>query len=155
MLRRPMLAVVPVLACTVLLAGCGDDNAGKGKGRAAASQVLEGSVSDAMLPLDEVQSQSPLAPPEPEKAPTSILSRDAAPGGGATPGGADEGAGTAEGGASTEAPLIPAAPKSDAPAAQKPAAPKPAAPKPAAAKPAAPKSADPIGAAVEAGSRNR
>ena len=150
MLRRPMLAVVPVLACTVLLAGCGDDNAGKGKGRAAASQVLEGSVSDAMLPLDEVQSQSPLAPPEPEKAPTSILSRNAAPGGTATPDGAGEEAGAAEGGAAAEAPPIPAAPKSDTPATQKPAASKPAAPKP-----AAPKPADPIGAAVEAGSRNR
>ncbi len=142
MIRPPLLAAVPVLACALSLAACGDDNAGQGKGRAAASQILEGSVSDAMLPLDELQSQSPLAPPEPEKAPTSILSKKAA-GDVAATSEAGDAAGT-EDSAAAAAPLIPAAPKPGAPAGAKPAAPKPA----------AAKNVDPIGAAVEAGSRN-
>ena len=60
---RPILAALPLLTGTLLLAACGDE-AAKGDGRSAAGEVLEGTISDAMLPLDEVRSQSPLAGPE-------------------------------------------------------------------------------------------
>lgn len=33
-------------------------------GREATGEVLEGSISDAMLPIDQVRSQAPLAAPE-------------------------------------------------------------------------------------------
>jgi hypothetical protein len=49
------------LAPIVLLAACGDssgDEAGTASG-----EVLEGTISDSMLPLDTVRSQPPLAQP--------------------------------------------------------------------------------------------
>ena len=49
-------------ACLIALAGCKGDarkDAGAGK---AQGEVLPGSASDAMLPLDTVKSQAPLAP---------------------------------------------------------------------------------------------
>jgi hypothetical protein len=51
-----------VAACLIALAGCKGDakkDAGAGK---AQGEVLPGSASDAMLPLDTVKSQAPLAP---------------------------------------------------------------------------------------------
>lgn len=53
---------VPLLALPLAgLAAC--DKSGGGEARApAASEVLEGSISDAMLPLDSVRSEPPLAP---------------------------------------------------------------------------------------------
>lgn len=53
----PILCLAPLLA----LAACkgGDDTALKDK---AGGEILPGSVSDAMLPLDTVRSQPPLAP---------------------------------------------------------------------------------------------
>ncbi len=45
------------------LAACGSGG-DKGAGRTAEGQVLEGSASDAMLPMDTVRSQAPLAPHE-------------------------------------------------------------------------------------------
>ena len=53
---RPFAA----LALCVLLAACGDA-AEDDDGRTAGGQVLEGSISDSMLPLDTVRSQPPLA----------------------------------------------------------------------------------------------
>ena len=49
-----------MLALPLALAGCGgSDDSG---GATAAGEVLPGSASDAMLPLDTVRSQPPLAP---------------------------------------------------------------------------------------------
>ena len=55
-LRR--VAIMLILPLT--LAGCGGSD--DGGGATAAGEVLPGSVSDAMLPLDTVRSQPPLAP---------------------------------------------------------------------------------------------
>ena len=50
-----------ILALSVAVAGCGKSD--EGKQAVAAGEVLPGSASDAMLPLDTVRSQPPLAPP--------------------------------------------------------------------------------------------
>lgn len=47
-----------ILAAALALAACGSDPAPSGDATAS-GEVLEGSISDAMLPLDSVQSQSP------------------------------------------------------------------------------------------------
>jgi hypothetical protein len=59
----------------VPLAACGDG--GDSTDQLKSGEVLEGTISDAMLPLDRVQSQAPQADPEPRandasKAPTSV-----------------------------------------------------------------------------------
>lgn len=128
MMRRPMLVAVPLLASTLVLAACGDDNSKQGKTRAAAGEVLEGTISDAMLPLDETRSQAPLAPPELEKP--AVDGARAKAGADAAAVKPAEGAEDTAAPASTNAPVIPARPA------------------------ATEKAADPIGAAVEAGSRN-
>jgi hypothetical protein len=46
-----------------LLAACGEEPAAD-DGRAASGDVLEGTISDAMLPLDRVRSEAPLEDPE-------------------------------------------------------------------------------------------
>ena len=56
--KRLIFAMVPL----ALLAACGEEPADDG--RAASGEVLEGTVSDAMLPLDRVQSEPPLEDPE-------------------------------------------------------------------------------------------
>lgn len=56
---RLPLALLPV----ALLAACGGDN-GEGDDRAVAGEVQEGTITDAMLPLDTVRSQPPPAEPE-------------------------------------------------------------------------------------------
>ncbi len=58
MMRR---IAVPILACLVL-AACGREEAPVqpvDDDRSAEGEVLEGTISDAMLPLDTIQSQSP------------------------------------------------------------------------------------------------
>ena len=57
---------LPLIAFPLLLAACGDDAApvSEDDGREASGEVLEGTISDAMLPLDEVRSQAPLAEAE-------------------------------------------------------------------------------------------
>lgn len=50
--------LVPVLL--LALAGCGNES--KPTGGSADGEILPGSASDAMLPLDTVRSQPPLAP---------------------------------------------------------------------------------------------
>jgi hypothetical protein len=69
-LTRFLAPLVPL----ALLAACGDEPAADGDGRSASGQVLEGTISDDMLPLDKVQSEPPLLAPE--KAPP----RQGAPG---------------------------------------------------------------------------
>ncbi|KRA82588.1 hypothetical protein [Altererythrobacter sp. Root672] len=57
--------LISALAALTLLSGCGgaktstDDDS-----RSASGEVLEGTASDAMLPVDQVRSQAPFAPPE-------------------------------------------------------------------------------------------
>ena len=58
-MTRPILA----LALLLLLAACNDDAPGDDS-RAASGEVLEGTVSDAMLPVDRVQSEPPLEDPD-------------------------------------------------------------------------------------------
>ena len=56
--KRPIVMLLPL----ALLASCGEEPAEDG--RAASGEVLEGTISDAMLPLDSVQSEPPLQDPE-------------------------------------------------------------------------------------------
>ena len=65
-IRFAFLALMPVL----LLASCADDAAPtveEGE-REASGEVLEGSISDEMLPLEQVRSQAPSAAAESEEA---------------------------------------------------------------------------------------
>jgi hypothetical protein len=57
--KRPILILLPL----ALLAACKDEVADDA-GRAASGEVLEGTISDAMLPLDRVTSEPPLEDPE-------------------------------------------------------------------------------------------
>jgi hypothetical protein len=54
-----------ILSLALLAAGCSEQAAAPTEqGDAAAGEVLAGSISDAMVPLDQLQSQGPLAPLE-------------------------------------------------------------------------------------------
>ena len=55
---RPFLALAPLV-----LAACGEE-APQGEAQGASGEVLQGSISDAMLPVDSVRSEPPLADPE-------------------------------------------------------------------------------------------
>ena len=57
---RSFLSHAVMLAPVLLLAACGDGAADKEDSRTAAGEVLEGSISDRMIALDEVKSQAPL-----------------------------------------------------------------------------------------------
>lgn len=75
LLRSAGLALV----LAPLLSACGDDPAPaleEGE-REASEEVLEGTISDAMLPLDQVRSQAPLAEPEAEEGDESDEEADA------------------------------------------------------------------------------
>ncbi len=52
---------LPILILALALAGCGSGKKDEGAGKAE-GQILPASTSDAMLPLDTVRSQAPLAP---------------------------------------------------------------------------------------------
>jgi hypothetical protein len=80
--KRLFLALLPI----ALLAACTEEPVDEG---AATGEVLEGTVSDAMLPLDRVQSEPPLEDPE-AFAEVQERAAEAAPGG-------DEAAGESEG----------------------------------------------------------
>ena len=56
--KRLLFPLIPL----ALLAACNDAPADEG--RAAAGEVLEGTISDAMLPVDRVTSEPPLEDPE-------------------------------------------------------------------------------------------
>lgn len=64
MFIRPKTAAVAALAAPLFLAlsACGDDAEPvvEDDGREASGEVLEGTISDEMLPLDQVRSQPPL-----------------------------------------------------------------------------------------------
>lgn len=65
------------LATAALLAGCGEEPASD-DGRAASGEVLEGTISDAMLPLDTLRSQPPLIAPAPARRNANGGAEDAA-----------------------------------------------------------------------------
>lgn len=53
----------PILALALFAAACGDEAAAPAEqGGAASGEVLAGSVSDAMIPLGQLESEAPLAP---------------------------------------------------------------------------------------------
>lgn len=56
---------LPLLA---VLAGCGGDGDSADRSAVAPVEVMEGTISDAMLPLATVRSQPPLLPAEPGAA---------------------------------------------------------------------------------------
>ena len=56
-----MNKAIPALLLTLALAACGEKG-GKEQGGKAEGQILPASVSDAMIPVDQVRSQAPLAP---------------------------------------------------------------------------------------------
>ena len=56
--KRLILLLLPL----ALLTACGEESTDDS--RAASGEVLEGTISDAMLPLDRVQSEPPLEDPE-------------------------------------------------------------------------------------------
>lgn len=59
-----------ILPAMIALTACGSDPAPtEGNANTASGEVLEGSISDAMLPLDSVQSQSPPQEKKPAEAP--------------------------------------------------------------------------------------
>lgn len=56
-----------IIGLAVSLAGCGSDSAApEGDNREAGGEVLEGSITDEMIPLDQLQSQGESAEPEGE-----------------------------------------------------------------------------------------
>ena len=67
--------LLPAVALALFLAACGDD-ATPEEGQAS-GEVLEGTISDAMLPLEQVRSQAPLADPA-DSSVTSAASGSAA-----------------------------------------------------------------------------
>jgi hypothetical protein len=57
---KRLILVLPALAA---LAACGGGSPAE-DGRSASGEVLEGTISDAMLPVDRVRSEPPLEDPE-------------------------------------------------------------------------------------------
>ncbi|WP_309751915.1 hypothetical protein [Novosphingobium sp.] len=57
-----MMRSVVTMTCLALALGACKGEEKKAAGGTASGEVLPGSVSDAMLPLDTVKSQAPLAP---------------------------------------------------------------------------------------------
>jgi len=76
-----LILSLTIAAPLVLLAACGDEpEPAADDARSATGEVLEGTISDAMLPLATVRSQPPLAAPEagegsdaPEPGPSTPL----------------------------------------------------------------------------------
>jgi hypothetical protein len=78
------MRVLFALGALALVAACGKDEVAQSDGRSASGEVLEGSVSDAMLPLDRVRSEPPLEDPDAfEKAQAEASDDAAAPRGAA------------------------------------------------------------------------
>ena len=81
MIRLTQMLALP-LAAGLLLAGCSKEPADdKEAGRTASGEVLQGSISDAMIPYDQLRSQPPIEQPAPEPAsgPDAGTSRADAP----------------------------------------------------------------------------
>ena len=63
-----MRALAPL--ALLLLAACNEEAAPAAQGDKAAGEVLGGTISDAMIPLDQLQSEAPLAPRQGPAAPS-------------------------------------------------------------------------------------
>jgi hypothetical protein len=98
--KRLFFALAPL----ALLAACGEEPADDG--RAASGEVLEGTISDAMLPLDSVQSEPPLENPE-AFAEAQEEAAAEAPEGGEGEGGAEAEPADTEGGDADESIVVP------------------------------------------------
>jgi hypothetical protein len=72
-LRLPRLLAAATLAA--LLAACNGDAPEEGE---ATGEVLEGTISDEMLPLDQVRSEAPLADPTGTRGGSEAAAVDAA-----------------------------------------------------------------------------
>jgi hypothetical protein len=69
MILRPVSVIVPLMALT--LAACGSDKAPEAAdGADAQGEILGGTISDDMLPLDELKSKSPPMKPAPGESGT-------------------------------------------------------------------------------------
>ena len=96
----------PILALVILVAGCGDQAAAPAEqGGAASGEVLAGSVSDAMIPLDQLESEAPLAPRQ-AAAPSDLDAEQPV----VTPAEGIDGAPTSEGAGAAPAAPTPQAP---------------------------------------------
>lgn len=60
-----LLRLMPVLLPAALLAACENERQDDADARSSSGQVLEGTISDAMLPVDRVRSEPPLLRPAP------------------------------------------------------------------------------------------
>jgi hypothetical protein len=87
-----------------LLAACNEEPTDDG--RAASGEVLEGTISDAMLPLDRVQSEPPLEDPEAFAEVQEEAAADA-PDAAATDGDAEGGAADSGAADASEAVVVP------------------------------------------------
>lgn len=58
--RRPFIALGLPLALSLAACGGSDEGVQENDERSATGEVLEGTISDAMLPVDRVRSQPPL-----------------------------------------------------------------------------------------------
>ena len=70
-------SIVALMLAASLVAGCGQKS-GQGKMAAGGSEVLPGSVSDAMLDLDRSKAEAPLMAPAPDSTGLSASLRHAA-----------------------------------------------------------------------------
>lgn len=58
-----MARLPAILLPAMLLAACGGDGGAEDDSRSSTGEVLEGTISDAMLPVDRVRSEPPLLRP--------------------------------------------------------------------------------------------
>jgi hypothetical protein len=73
----PSRALLLATACLVGLSGC---DRGKDERTQAAGEILEGTVSDAMIQTDQIRSEAPLAPRKAERgSPAKAAGAGAAP----------------------------------------------------------------------------
>ena len=102
--KRLIVTLLPI----ALLAACTEEPVDEGQ---ATGEVLEGTVSDAMLPLDRVRSEAPLE--DPEAFAEAQEKAAAEPGGAAAPSSEAEAADDAEPDEADDGPAIEAPPESD------------------------------------------
>jgi hypothetical protein len=98
--KRLLLVLPAPMTLALLLAACGEE-APADDSRSASGEVLEGTISDAMLPLDRIRSEPPLEDPE---AFAEVQSKADEAAGGATPDGEEGEAAEGEAGEIEEPP---------------------------------------------------